>query len=565
MPKTNNHQHLPLNSPTRTKSHFLAPRPVRGVRLPAGVLPASSHTPPQEVNKSVRSVVKYLLIALLLTLLLPTITFASGSYSGGDGQPTTPFQIAEPNDLIEMSQHSEDWSKHFILTDDINLNFAEPNTFTTALIAPDTVNNSDWSFEGTPFTGNFNGQNHSIHNLTIDTNGISNDHLGLFGLLDGVAIIKNLSVKNVNIAGGADSYLIGGLVGDNFGRIYNCCVTGFVQGGNNSMWHGLLVGYNNPGAVIINCYVDGSVSGYIALGGLAGANRELISNCYAIGSVTGNQRLGGLVGYNYNSTITNCYANVSVTGQDNSFRLGGLTGDTSGTIASCYATGTITDGNFSRNLGGLVGENNGLSSIRNCYATGSVTGGENSACLGGFIGINYRSINNCYSAGSVSSEVGSGNIGGLCGRQYSIHAIMENCFWNTESSGMSVGYNLDPTEPGTITNVFGKTTAEMQIQSTFTDYGWDFVAETANGSEYLWHLPYNTTGYPMLYFQRDIPGDFTGSYGVDLADYAFLADFWADTNCDPSNNHCSGADLDQSSHVALPDLMLQLSHWLDGK
>ncbi|MHC4757405.1 MAG: hypothetical protein ACYTE8_01995 [Planctomycetota bacterium] len=44
-----------------------------------------------------------------------------GKYSGGDGSVGDPFQIASPNDLNSVGDHSEDWNKHFILTADINV------------------------------------------------------------------------------------------------------------------------------------------------------------------------------------------------------------------------------------------------------------------------------------------------------------------------------------------------------------------------------------------------------------------------------------------------------------
>lgn len=64
---------------------------------------------------------------------------------------------------------------------------------------------------------------------------------------------------------------------------------------------------------------------------------------------------------------------------------------------------------------------------------------------------------------------------------------------------------------------------------------------------------------------EEILGDIIPPDGVDLFDYAYFANFWADTNCDSSNNNCSGTDLDLSGDIALPDLMIILSHWLDGK
>jgi hypothetical protein len=46
----------------------------------------------------------------------------------------------------------------------------------------------------------------------------------------------------------------------------------------------------------------------------------------------------------------------------------------------------------------------------------------------------------------------------------------------------------------------GKTTAEMQTKSTFTDAGWDFVDETANGTEDIWWID-EGRDYPRLWWE----------------------------------------------------------------
>ena len=105
-------------------------------------------------------------ILMVVGLVLATGISAQAQYDGGNGDPATPFQIAESNQLIYMSEHPEHWGLNFILTADLNMNLADPNTFTTALIAPDTDNTS-LNFNGTPFTGVFDGNDHTISNLTI--------------------------------------------------------------------------------------------------------------------------------------------------------------------------------------------------------------------------------------------------------------------------------------------------------------------------------------------------------------------------------------------------------------
>jgi hypothetical protein len=46
-----------------------------------------------------------------------------------------------------------------------------------------------------------------------------------------------------------------------------------------------------------------------------------------------------------------------------------------------------------------------------------------------------------------------------------------------------------------------KTTAEMQTAKTFLDVGWDFVDETANGTEDIWWI-LEGKDYPRLWWEN---------------------------------------------------------------
>ncbi len=294
------------------------------------------------------------------------------------------------------------------------------------------------------------------------------------GVFDGNGhTISNLSITGSNYLG-LFSYLYGSV--DDL-DLQNISIVG------TGSYLGGLCGYNNS-CTISNCYVTGSVSGDDILGGLCGNNYYgTISNCYVAGSVSGDDFLGGLCGYNNNGTITNCYATGSVSGDD-SYSLGGLCGyNNNGTITNCYATGSFYGDRY---LGGLCGNNN-YGTISNCYATGSVYGDR--------------------------------YLGGLCGYKY--FGSISSCFWDVETSGIG---NSGDDNYGAI----GKTTAQMQDINTYLNADWDFVSEFANGTEDHWHMPYNATGYPMLSWQKDIPGDLTGSYGVDITDFAALSNAWLD-------------------------------------
>jgi hypothetical protein len=458
---------------------------------------------------------------LTLILVLSLNITANAKYSGGTGEPNNPYQIATADDLITLGETAEDYNMCFILTADIDLdpNLPGRKVFDKAVIAPD-ADNAKEQFQGTSFTGLFDGNGHYISNLTIK----GRSYLGLFGQL-GISKISrhkqiyNLGVVDVNIIG-SGSY-IGGLVGSN-GPV------------------------NGPSGVVTSCYSIGSVSGIAHIGGLVGDNNQfgLIINCYSKGKFRGNFFVGGLVGYNY-SDITSCFSTGIVSSE---YMTGGLVGENYyGTITQCYSYGPVDGNNY---VGGLIGSNNG--NITLCYSNGTVSGKEN---VGGLVGENYsfhmyyhdtRTVKQCYSTGTVSGE---NNVGGLVGINR-FDGDINDSFWDIQSSG------YDKSDGGT-----GKVTTVMKTKSTFTDVGWDFVGETVNGTDDIWSIC-EGTNYPRFVWQ--IPkGDFVCPDGITIEeDFDFFFNHWGNTNCDQSNGYCDGTDLDLSGIVDIYDFEIIINNWL---
>ena len=177
------------------------------------------------------------------------------------------------------------------------------------------------------FTGEFDGVNHTISNLAVNTPFIRD--LGMFGYNKGT--INNLGVTNSSLIGGDE---VGGLVGLNLGY-----------------------------ATISNSYTTGSVRGTSSVGGLVGYsyyNNSNISNSYSTSRVSGTNDVGGLVGDNSGyATISNSYATGNVIGING---VGGLVGGNGGYIIDSYATGSVRGTN---DIGGLIGNSYG-------YITNSV-------------------------------------------------------------------------------------------------------------------------------------------------------------------------------------------------
>ncbi|AQQ71096.1 hypothetical protein SMSP2_01460 [Limihaloglobus sulfuriphilus] len=427
--------------------------------------------------------------AAALILSLPTHLLA---FAGGAGTPENPYQISTREDLEAVNN---DLEAHYIMINDINL---AGNTYTRAVIAPDIFTSTGYT--GTPFTGTFNGNGHIIGALNIT--GVN--QLGLFCQIGSSGKIINLGLEDISING--KEYL-GGLCVTNEGTINNCYSNGVIQGVNyslNEMLSGFggLCGMNK--GTIVDSYSSCEVSGIHSAGGLVGSNTGYISNCNATGDIV-------------EGMVEECFP----------------VGDPEGIEwMDCQQHG----GGY---IGGLCGYNTGL--IYNCYAKGSVdtvgiTGFWVSRSYGGLCGYNNGSIVNCYSTGYVSNYYSCGLVGES---SLSEDSIIEKSFWDVETS-------LSQTSDGGE----GLTTAEMQDIFTFTDAGWDFVNETANGVEDLWQMP--AFDYPRLSWEAIAPTN---------SDIGMLSVNWLGGGC-AAPDWCGGADRDFDGSVTVDDLLLLADSWL---
>ena len=183
------------------------------------------------------------------------------------------------------------------------------------------------------FKGNFNGNEHVISNLTINT---SEDMVGLFGASMGN--IDSLGVENCDITGGSMGIAcLAGLLG--FGAtITRCYSTGNVEqvSSSSGSYVGGLVGMLNDGE-ISESYSTASVDGKDGVGGLAGylVNGSIVDS-YATGSVTGIDSVGGLTGGGVDFNVTNSYSTGSVVGNVYVGRLIGIAGSPIPTISNSY-------------------------------------------------------------------------------------------------------------------------------------------------------------------------------------------------------------------------------------
>lgn len=160
------------------------------------------------------------------------------------------------------------------------------------------------------YTGEFDGQGHTISNLTVH----GGDYTGLFGVIGSGANIKNFVLdKTCTIIGNAFVGAIGGTNGNGSVYISNIGNEGTVSGAAQNA-SGIL-GCDMNGAMdmfIINCYVTGAVKGSKESATICSwsNNNSKVENCWSIAP------LQGIYGSNSftrgNTAVINCYEVESV-------------------------------------------------------------------------------------------------------------------------------------------------------------------------------------------------------------------------------------------------------------
>ena len=246
---------------------------------------------------------------------------------------TTAQQLKQLADEVNAGDSKS--GKTVLLMNDIDLS-VYPNW------SPIGTLNLNWSDVSRPFSGVFDGQNHTISNLTCTS--VTNGYAGLFGNFDGT--VQNLILRDAQIT---------------------------VEG----LQAAAVVCENHKGQVLNCAMIGGSVKGKGVAGGVVCYNRGTVENCYATGDVTSLSGgrvcyAGGVVGYNYrDGTVQSCYAAGRVESEKHA---GGAVGGNYGTVQNCVALGqsVSAQGHAHR----VVGENSGRTLSGNYAWSGVQVNGQ---------------------------------------------------------------------------------------------------------------------------------------------------------------------------------------------
>ena len=323
----------------------------------------------------------------------------AASFSGGSGTADDPWKISNGSELAYLasvvnSNGSATHNQYYILTADIDLGGQE------------WIGIGNQNAAAKAFKGKFDGNGKVITGFEIKE---KRDYTpGLFGMLDGGAVVKNLTVHGC-IRAGSKKDVFGGLLcaSVNGGSaVENCTVYADVQitreAGSSNFYFGGITGRLAPGGRIEDCTVYGNIQLQVTTsatnkerqytGGIAARiDAAQITNCTNYADIsqifTGSATIGysgGIVAYGEAAkgttvSISNCvnYGDILVESNGGQGRTGGIFGnpksDAVYTMENCFNAGKVlygkgTDSGF---MGELVGFNEAKQlNLINCYASG---------------------------------------------------------------------------------------------------------------------------------------------------------------------------------------------------
>ncbi|AQT68406.1 Immunoglobulin A1 protease precursor [Anaerohalosphaera lusitana] len=296
---------------------------------------------PEKSKKRERAIMRSLFRNLCIICVITAFSAAAHALPGS-GTEADPWLIQSLADFDEFAADPNYYSGHTRLETDIDLT---GRVYETAVIAPDTDKDTS-DFQGTKFTGSFDGNGHVINGLVITPQEKGLDYIGLFGFLDSAAI-SDIGLQHGIIILNRDGSYVGALAGMN--------ENGHVQ----------------------RCFsaVDIIADGCTGVGGLLGVNMGNIAFCYAAANVEGNHA-GGLAGYNIGQVNDCCTAPGQLVEGD---LAAGFIAINKGSVTNCYSTTAVESASSGNNAFIAVSQN---ATVQGCFyevpsesASGSISGG----------------------------------------------------------------------------------------------------------------------------------------------------------------------------------------------
>ena len=239
----------------------------------------------------------------------------------------------------------------------------------------------------------FDGDGHTLSNLTCRADAEHAGNAGLFGVLWGE--VRNLNITNAALGNTANKYSSGIIAA--FGGYLN----------NDVVMH----------ASAINCHVQGTIRS----------------------SQYGN---AGIFGRGYGVTVERCSADVDIvcSTHHNAGILGYVEKTGGNTIKNCYSTGTITGTRFSAGIAAYIADGGG-NLISNCYSTVSATSTNHGG--GGIVGrIDNKTTDPDAVIDCISWNEKIELTVARTDANYSVGAIVGDCYGDLKENGAPTNITL---------------------------------------------------------------------------------------------------------------------------
>ena len=361
---------------------------------------------------------------ILITVCMLCTAPALAADFSGSGTANDPYLIQSNADMKKLAElvnaGNADYSAaHYLLTTDLAL---EEEEWTPIGLSPKIISMTV-SFEGV-FDGNGKSITYSIEKPAAN-------FAGLFGCNSGT--IKNLNIKCFISGVYDDVVLYaGGICGMNLqGTIENCEAAAEIHIVSDAAYAGGIAGYD-AGGVIKDCSAEVILSAKtlgdddVGVGGIVGDTFGSVIDCTVSGSVfaDGDESVyaGGVVGSTHSdSTVSGCTANAAVTaaGTSDDMYAGGIVGDNHGLVFGCEVKKTkisaecIGEGWTYTYAGGIAARNyadiKDSKSAADVSAFSSMIPAEDNdnwpqVLVGGIAGYSEGLLENCLTSGTVSGE-----------------------------------------------------------------------------------------------------------------------------------------------------------------
>ena len=323
-----------------------------------------------------------------------------GEFAGGSGTAYDPYLIKTAASMMRMKDYPD---AHFALAADIDM--------------------EGYPWTPIPLETSFDGNNHTIYNLTINPY-VTSDEIGLFSTIGRNVKVSNLTIENYSINMPSKNY-VGGIAGyAGASTISNCHIKltkeKSIVGGNHV---GGLVG-RVYGTTITDCSVLSTTSSIVIIGnshvgGAIGGNLNGYSglemtNIKVEASIAAYEIAGGIIGYanpasrfehsqlDYAGTITAFQSTTT----PRSF--GGIVGYSSWVmiLRACKANVVFALMAKAERVGGIVGDGGSCCELYDCYSQGYIDGSLDSyykessyavaVGLIGYVSTRSTSTTNCY-------------------------------------------------------------------------------------------------------------------------------------------------------------------------